>query len=374
LANVPNGIVFKGASSAQATLDGAGAAGTPTALVFAGGAQVSGMTIRNFNRGLMATSGVVVADDLVIRNVNVEGVALSGTAVLHLSSSEVFDAGTAVFVSNSAQVDIDDTRLHNNQIAMEVRDGAKAAVANSFLERSTQVGLYATHTADVTIDVTAIDQNGTGAAATSSGVYVLDTAKVTIRDSGIRNNKGSGVFGGGGLISVERGPVSNNGFGGVRLQGAPQVSLDAVQLQTNTGIGLHVIDTAAANTVLTVKNATISGNTSHGVVVENGATTIRASTISGNGGHATQVLLGGALSLWWDPADAQANALSVANAATQFCVSDERTAPATSSVSVKTNTSLQGDNLTSGLVTGPLQQAPYWRILGTGNQMSFVIP
>src|SRR5262249_47658637 len=104
-----------------------------------------------------------------------------------------------------------------------------------------------------------------------------------------------------------------------------------------------------------------------------GTASIRSSTIDTNGTHAIRVQGNAGLSLPWDPVgDPQANQISIpVPLTTNACLSDERQASATSSVSV-VHAMLQGAIVPSGLVAGPVDGRPRYQIVSGGNQISFL--
>ncbi|HZN92285.1 MAG TPA: hypothetical protein VFB81_06250, partial [Myxococcales bacterium] len=124
-------------------------------------------------------------------------------------------------------------------------------------------------------------------------------------------------------------------------------------------------------TSLEIVASTVRSNKGSGITVGAGTASVRSSNIDSNGVHGVRVLGQGGLSLPWDPVlDAQASVISVAQP-TNWCLSDERAISALSAVSV-VHASLQGTITPSGLVAGPVDAAPRYRIVNPGNQISFL--
>jgi hypothetical protein len=83
------------------------------------------------------------------------------------------------------------------------------------------------------------------------------------------------------------------------------------------------------------------------------------------------VLNAAALSLPWDPLlDAQADVIS-AKLVTNACLSDERAQSAGSTISV-VHALLQGAVVPAGLVQGPVDRTPQYRIVSSNNQINFL--
>jgi hypothetical protein len=129
--------------------------------------------------------------------------------------------------------------------------------------------------------------------------------------------------------------------------------------------------TAAASTSLDIQASTLSTNTGSGATINAGSTTIRSSTVDSNGLHGVHVLGLAALALPWTAgSDPQADVISIPAGSNNACLLDERTNGAPSLVSV-VHASLNGTITPTGLVAGPVDVRPRYRIVNPNNQISF---
>jgi len=173
----------------------------------------------------------------------------------------------------------------------------------------------------------------------------------------------------GGVLSFTSMAVAQNGLDGLTLDGVQQAVVDRTQVSQNGRDGVRVTATGAP--VVDVIASTVRASAGSGVSVNAGTTTVRASTVEGNGLHGIRVLGQAAVSLPWEPTDAQATQVLLPQPSINACLSDERVAGAASAVSV-VHASLQGTVVPAGLVAGPVDARPQYRIQNAGNQISFL--
>jgi parallel beta helix pectate lyase-like protein len=191
-----------------------------------------------------------------------------------------------------------------------------------------------------------------------------------VRTSTLSRNRGAGLYAQGGILSFTNAAVRENELGGITLDGALSVLVDRTQVVQNTG-GDGIRVTNAYGTILDVIASAVRTNAGSGITVGAGTTTVRASNIDANGVHGIRVQGQGALTLPWSPStDPQATVIGVPQA-TNACLSDERPISANSAISV-VHATLQDMIIPSGLVAGPVDVRPRYRILNSGNQISFL--
>jgi len=369
--NVPDGVLVKGAGSAVTALDGTGLLVNAAGLVFIGGGSVEGMTLRNLHRGLVVQRGLVNATDVTVTGcTGGEGVAAYGSATVRLTSVGVTGCLSGVHTLGSSLLNVTNSNFTGNGVGLEMDESSRGVIQASGCSGNTGAGVVVATRGDVTLDGMTVDQNGQAGVASSSGVYVTSTPnQLRLRGGTISRNRGAGLYMLGGILDFATTTVTNNRLDGVTLDGASQARLDRAQVTVNDGDGVRV--TNAASTSLEVVASTVRSNKGSGITVFAGTASVRSSNVDSNGVHGVRVLGQGGLSLPWDPVlDAQASVISVAQP-TNWCLSDERAISALSAVSV-VHASLQGTITPSGLVAGPVDAAPRYRIVNPGNQISFL--
>src|SRR6185295_16585925 len=249
---------------------------------------------------------------------------------------------------------------------------SRGALTGVGITRNTGAGVAISGRGDITLSGLTVDQNGQAALASNSGVYVTGVVnQLHVNGGTISRSGGSGVYVLAGTAALTQVTVTQNGLDGVTLDGALQAQLDKTQVSLNARDGVRV--TAVAPTVLDViDNSALSTNTGNGANIGAGTTTVRASLVEDNGLNGLKVTGDGALALAYT-AGQDATAVSVRLPLTSInaCLSDERPPGANSAVSV-IHASLNGIIVPGGLVAGPRDSRPQFRIVNTGNQISFL--
>lgn len=377
-ANVPDGVILRGQGSAVSILDGVGLIAPAAALAFAGGAAVSGLTIRQFDRGLLVSSGAVSATDVVLSRVTRDGALVYGAATFTLSQSTVENSGTGVQAMNSATVDGTAVTLQTNAVGLGVTDSARVTLRASSVRGNGTTGIAMGRTSQATLDGVTVEQNGSQAAAFASGIYMTGSSSMSLMMSGgsLSQNFMAGLHAVNGLVSLTGTTIASNGLmarsPGVVLDGVQQATLDTVSITGNGLDGVNVRGTA--NTILFVNRASIVNSGAAGLELGAGATTVRASDIAGSGTHGIRLLNLAALSLAWQPGELQTRII-VPQAAVNRCLEDARAAGAGTVVSSR-NTLMNGVVAVARTVQGPLDgQAECWRIQNGGtplNEITFL--
>lgn len=371
-ANVPDGVVLKGAGSAVTQLDGAGLLGSAAALVFAGGGSAEGMTLKTFHRGVIAGGGLVRLTDVGVNGCTAEGFIPYASAILSLTSSAATGCATGLRAMGSAAVNASACDFNGNSQGVEFDDSAHGALLGVGITQNTNAGVVIAGRGDVSLQGVTVDQNGQSAIAANSGIYVTGVVnQLHISAGTISRSAGSGLYMKAGTVELMQSTVTQNGLDGVTLDGAAQALLDRTGVSRNGRDGVQV--TAAAATVLDIiDGSALSTNTGNGANIGAGATTVRASTVDNNGLHGLKVTGNGALTLAYTAGqDATGVNVLLPPASINACVSDERFANSTSAVSV-THATLNGAMVPAGLVAGPIDARPQFRIVNTGNQIFFL--
>lgn len=371
-ANVPDGVVLKGAGSAVTQLDGSGLLGSAAALVFAGGGSAEGMTLKTFHRGVIASRGLVNLTDVGVNGCTAEGFIPYASATLSLTNSAATGCAIGLRAMGSAVVNAGTSNFNGNSQGVEFDDSARGALTGVGLTQNANSGLVIAGRGDITLNGVTVDQNGQSAIAANSGIYVTGTVnQLHINAGTISRSAGSGVYVQAGTVGLTQVTVTQNGLDGVTLDGAAQGLLDRTGVSRNGRDGVRV--TAVAATVLDIiDNSALSTNTGNGANVAAGTTTVRASTVDNNGLHGLKVTGNGALTLAYTAGqDATGVSVLLPPASINACVSDERFTNSTSAVSV-THATLNGTMVPAGPVAGPIDQRPQFRIVNTGNQIFFL--
>jgi hypothetical protein len=173
------------------------------------------------------------------------------------------------------------------------------------------------------------------------------------------------------VVELTQVTVTKNGLDGVTLDGALQASLSRTGVTQNSRDGVRV--TTAAGTILNVMDSSaLSTNTGNGANIGAGTTTVRASLVDNNALNGLRVTGNGALALAYIAGqDATGVNVILPAASINACLSDERFTNAQSAVSV-VHATLNGTVVPNGLVAGPIDARPQFRIVNTGNQISFL--
>jgi Right handed beta helix region/Protein of unknown function (DUF1565) len=372
VANVPDGVIIKGAGSVVTALDGTGLLGSAAALIFNGGGAVEGMTLRGgFHRGLLAGRGLVNVTDVAVEGCGAEGFLCYAAATLRLVGSGVTGCATGVRALGSSTLDVTNSNFGGNAAAgVEFDDSSHGTLNGVGISGSGGAGVLVASRGDITLTNVNANQNGQGAVEGSSGVYVTGVPnQLHLSTVTLSRNAGSGLYAKGGVMDLTTTTITQNGLDGVTLDGAAQAALDRAGVSQNGRDGVRV--TAAASTTLAITASTLSGNVGSGATLNAGATTVRSSTVDSNGLYGLRVLGQAALSLPWTPGvDPQADQLSIPGGSINACLQDERTGGANSSVSV-VHASLNGVIIQTGLVAGPIDRSPQYRIVNPNNQINF---
>ncbi|HEY8211045.1 MAG TPA: right-handed parallel beta-helix repeat-containing protein [Myxococcaceae bacterium] len=371
VANVPDGVIIKGAGSAVTALDGSGLLGSAAALIFNGGGAVEGMTLTGpFHRGILAGRGLVNVTDVSVSGCAAEGALAYAAATLRLAGSGMSGCATGLRALGSSTLDVTNSNFTGNSVGVEFDDSSHGTMNGAGVSSNTGAGIIVASRGDITLTNITVDQNGQGAVEGSSGIYVTGVPNQLHLVTGtLSRNAGSGLHAKGGVVEVITMTVTQNGLDGVTLDGAAQALLDRAGLSRNGRDGVRV--TAAASTSLDIQASTLSNNTGSGATINAGSTTIRSSTVDSNGLHGLRVTGLAALALPWTPgSDPQADVISIPPGSINACLQDERTAGAPSLVSV-VHASLNGVTIPTGLVAGPVDARPQYRIANSGNQISF---
>jgi uncharacterized protein DUF1565/parallel beta helix pectate lyase-like protein len=370
--NVKDGVVLKGSGSAVTLLDGTGLLGSAAALVFEGGGSAEGMTLKSFHRGVISSSGLVNLTDVGVDTCTAEGFIPYQAATLRLVGSKATGCAVGLRAMGSAAVDVSASNFDGNGTGVELDDNTHGVIAGTGITRSSSAGVLVASRGDVTLNGVTVDQNGKSAVAASSGVYVTAAVNQLHLNGGtLSASGGSGLYVQAGSVGLTQMTVTQNGLDGITLDGAAQALLDRTGVSRNARDGVRV--TALADTVLDVTNASaLSTNTGHGANIGAGTTTVRASTVDNNGLHGLRVSGNAGLSLAYTPGeDPMGVALLLPPGSINYCLSDERFTNALSAVSV-VHATLNGVMIPNGLVAGPVDARPQYRIVNTGNQISFL--
>jgi len=371
-ANVPDGVVLKGAGSAVTQLDGSGLLGPAAALIFAGGGSAEGMTLTSFHRGVIASRGLVLLSDVGVNGCTAEGFIPYASANLQVTASAATGCATGLKAMGSAYVTATNSNFDVNAVGVEYAESSHGALTGVGVTRNTGAGVVISGRGDITLSGLTVDQNGQAAIASNSGVYVTGAVnQLHVNGGTISRSGGSGVYVQAGTVGLTQVTVTRNGLDGVTLDGALQAQLDKTGVSLNARDGVRV--TAVADTVLDIiDNSAFSTNTGNGVNVGAGTTTVRASTVDNNGLNGLKVTGNGALALAYTAGqDATAVTVLLPPASINACVSDERFTSANSAVSV-VHATLNGLVVPGGLVAGPVDSRPQFRIVNAGNQISFL--
>lgn len=372
VANVPDGVIIKGAGSAVTALDGAGLLANAAALIFNGGGAVEGMTLTGgFHRGLLAGRGLVNVTDVSVSGCTAEGALAYAAGTLRLAGSGVSGCATGVRAMDSALLDVTNSNFGGNGVGVEFDNSAHGTLNGVGVSSSAGAGIAVASRGDIILTNITVDQNGQGAFEGSSGIYVTGVPnQLHLLTGTLSRNAGSGLYAKGGVLELINMTVRQNGLDGVTLDGASQVSLDRTGVSANGRDGVRV--TAAASTVLDVTASSLSANTGSGATINAGATTLRSSTVDSNGLHGLRVLGQAALSLPWSPTtDPQADQITIPPGSINACLQDERVMGAASAVSV-VHASLNGAIVPTHLEQGPFDARPQYRIVNSGNQINFL--
>jgi microcystin-dependent protein len=378
--NVPDGVIVRGQGSAVTVLDGTGLTAQAAALVFAGGAALSGVTVRQFDRALLVSSGAVTVSDVVLAQNAREAALVSGVATLTISQSTVEGSGTGILAMNTATVNGTSVILQTNGVGLSVTDSAEVTLRTSAVRGSTTTGVAMARGSQVTLDGVTVDQNGTQLGAFASGVYmtVNSSGALTMRGGSLAQNFMAGLHAVDGVISLTGTAITSNGLSarsaGVVLDGVRGATLDGVSIAGN---GLDGVSTrGAVNTILFITSSTLQNNGAAGLDLGAGAATVRASEISGNGTHGIRLLNRASLSLAWQPGEPQTRII-VPQATVNRCLEDMRARDTGAGVSSR-NTLMNGVVAAARIVQGPLDgQAECWRIQNGGsppNEIAFLAP
>jgi hypothetical protein len=371
-ANVPDGVVLKGAGSAVTLLDGSGLLASAAALVFAGGGAAEGLTIKTFHRGVIANLGLVNLTDVGVDGCQAEGFIPFQAATLRLTSSRATGCTVGLRAMGSAVVSVSNSNFEGNSIGVELDDSARGSLTGATVSQNANAGVMIASRGDISLNSLTVDQNGQSAIPASSGIYVTSVVNQLHVNAGtISRNAGSGVHVQAGTVGLTQVTVRENGLDGVTLDGAAQALLDRTGVSRNGRDGVRV--TTAADTVLDIiDSSALSQNIGNGANIGAGTTTVRATTVDNNGLHGLRVTANAALALAYTAGqDAMGVSVILPPGSINACVSDERFTSALSAVSV-VHATLNGVTVPSGLVAGPVDARPQFRIVNTGNQISFL--
>jgi hypothetical protein len=180
--NVPDGVRIT-ADGNLVRLAGPGAASDAAALVFEGAAEVIGVRVTAFQRGVLAGTGAVaLLDGVEISGNGEEGLLVYSDAKVVLRDSAVHENGAAgVGAYEDATVTLDNVQVYQNQPGVAAADAASVTIENSEIHANGTVGpgpehagIYARGDAVVTTTNTAVHDNA------HAGVFIQGDASVTV--------------------------------------------------------------------------------------------------------------------------------------------------------------------------------------------------
>ena len=265
--NVPDGVRIT-ADGNLVRLAGPGAATTATALVFEGAAEVIGVRVTAFQRGVLAGPGAVaLLDGVEISGNGEEGVLVYGDATVILRDSAVHENGAAgVGAYEAATVTLDNVQVYQNQ-----------------------PGVAAADTAGVTIEHSEIHANGTAIpGGTHAGVFARGEAVVTLTDTAVHDNAHAGVFiQEDASVTVGAGTDLYANFIGVMVDqfqaGAVDLAFDGATVRDSDSEG--ILWTAPMGARFHMRDTQVTDNFSHAVLFVGDAAVIDMGTSAEAGGN-----------------------------------------------------------------------------------------
>jgi hypothetical protein len=265
--NVPDGVTITGDGN-LVRLVGPVGFDSQTALVFAAGAEVSGINILGFEVAVLAGQGsTVVLDGVDVSGSGEIGVIARGDAQVTVRNGAIYqNSAVGLAAIEEAVVLLEDSEVHQNLPGVEVSG-----------------------TASLTITGSDLHDNGAGIpGGLNSAVSVLDEAQVIMRDTVLRDNAYAGIHLQGAFdVTIGPGTVIHGNYLGVVadafLGGAASLAFEGATVRDNAFEGVYWAIPMGAS--FTMRDTAVVDNGDNGLFFHGDAVVIDLGTPSDPGGN-----------------------------------------------------------------------------------------
>lgn len=217
--------------------------------------------------------------------------------------------GNAILFEGRSQGSVLNSRFHNNQIALNIRQTSKPAVSGNEIW-SNYVGVQISESAQPALKGNRIRENF------NNGVAILDQAQPLIESNQITDNRANGLFffsnkfsgnirdnqifnnrdmgillTNESLPTIEGNKIKWNGLGGIQFNDKASGIVRNNEIQGNKHGGIKITNAARP----TVKNNQVKGNQGDGIeIMDKAAPTVEGNEITQNNGDGISLLLSAA--------------------------------------------------------------------------------
>lgn len=190
--------------------------------------------------------------------------------------------GNGILFEGSSQGSVQNSRFHNNQIAISVKQRSKPTIVGNEIWNN-YVGIQISESARPTLSSNRIRENF------NNGIAVLDQAQPVIKSNQITENKANGLFFYTSKFSgsVQNNQILNNRDLGVLLANESQPTLEENKIKWNGLGGIQFNDKSSG----IVRNNEIQGNKHGGIKITNASKpSIKDNLIKGNQGDGIEIM------------------------------------------------------------------------------------
>lgn len=190
--------------------------------------------------------------------------------------------GNGILFEGSSQGSVQNSRFHNNQIAISVKQRSKPSIVGNEIWNN-YVGIQISESARPTLSSNRIRENF------NNGVAILDQAQPVIKSNQITENKANGLFFYTNKFSgnVQNNQILNNRDMGVLLANESQPTLEENKIKWNGLGGVQFNDKSSG----IVRNNEIQGNKHGGIKITNASKpSIKDNLIKGNQGDGIEIM------------------------------------------------------------------------------------